>query len=326
MIEVKNLTKYYGSKLGVEDVSFTIEKGEIVGLLGPNGAGKSTIMKMINGYFPPTSGTITVGGYDVVENPREAAACIGFLPEIPPLYVEMAVEDFLTFIAKIRGVPRAERKEHVAHVMELASITHVRDRLIKNLSKGYRQRVGLAQALVNLPEILILDEPTVGLDPKQITEVRDLIKELSKEHTVILSSHILSEVNAICEKIIIINRGHLVTVDSVEHLERGTGRSMLLRVKAEAQQVMEIVGGMAGVESVQVLPAQPGDGESVRVSVLAAEDGDLAEELFHLCALHDMPILEMRRLDASLEEVFLTLTADNATAQEQPVQDEKEGE
>ncbi|MBP0963121.1 MAG: ABC transporter ATP-binding protein, partial [Oscillospiraceae bacterium] len=242
MIEVKNLTKYYGSNKGVENVSFTIEKGEIVGLLGPNGAGKSTIMKMINGYFPPTSGTITVGGYDVVENPREAAACIGFLPEIPPLYVEMPVEDFLMFIAKIRGVPRAERKEHIAHVMELANITHVRDRLIKNLSKGYRQRVGLAQALVNLPEILILDEPTVGLDPKQITEVRDLIKELSKEHTVILSSHILSEVNAICEKIIIINRGQLVTVDTVEHLERGTGRSTLLRVKADPQRVQEVLG------------------------------------------------------------------------------------
>ena len=215
MIEVKNLTKYYGSKMGVEDVSFTIQKGEIVGLLGPNGAGKSTIMKMINGYFPPTSGTILVDGHNVVEEPREDAACIGFLPEIPPLYVEMVVEDYLMFIAQIRGVPRAERKEHIGHVMELASISHVRDRLIKNLSKGYRQRVGLAQALVNLPEVLMLDEPTVGLDPKQITEVRDLIKELSKEHTVILSSHILSEINAICEKVIIINRGRLVTVDTV---------------------------------------------------------------------------------------------------------------
>ena len=322
MIEVKNLTKYYGSKMGVEDVSFTIEKGEIVGLLGPNGAGKSTIMKMINGYFPPTSGTITVGGYDVVENPREAAACIGFLPEIPPLYVEMPVEEFLMFIAKIRGVPRAERKEHIAHVMELANITHVRERLIKNLSKGYRQRVGLAQALVNLPEVLILDEPTVGLDPKQITEVRDLIKELSKEHTVILSSHILSEVNAICEKIIIINRGRLVTVDSVEHLERGTGRSTLLRVKADPQRVMEVLGGCDSIESVQALPAQPGDGDTVRFSVLAAHDGGVAEELFHLCAASGMPILEMRSLDASLEEVFLTLTADNAA--EQNTGEEKE--
>lgn len=323
MIEVKNLTKYYGSKMGVENVSFTIEKGEIVGLLGPNGAGKSTIMKMINGYFPPTSGTITVDGYDVVENPREAAACIGFLPEIPPLYVEMPVEDFLMFIAKIRGVPRAERKEHIAHVMELANITHVRERLIKNLSKGYRQRVGLAQALVNLPEVLIMDEPTVGLDPKQITEVRDLIKELSKEHTVILSSHILSEVNAICEKIIIINRGRLVTVDSVEHLERGTGRSTLLRVKADARTAAQILGSCGEVESAQVMPAQPGDGDSVRFSVLAAKDGGIAEELFRLCAENDMPILEMRPLDASLEEVFLTLTADSS-AVEQPAADKKE--
>ena len=322
MIEVTNLTKYYGSKMGVEDVSFTIEKGEIVGLLGPNGAGKSTIMKMINGYFPPTSGSITVDGFDVVENPREAAARIGFLPEIPPLYVEMPVEDFLLFIAKIRGVPRAERKAHVAHVMELANIGHVRDRLIKNLSKGYRQRVGLAQALVNLPEVLILDEPTVGLDPKQITEVRDLIRELSKNHTVILSSHILSEVNAICQKVIIINRGRLVAVDTVEHLERGTGHSLLLRLRTEAHSAMEFIGRMAGVEDVQRLPAQPGDGDSVRFSVQASEHEDIGEELFRLCALHDMPILEMRRLDASLEEVFLTLTADQSAGE--PA--EKEGE
>ena len=182
--------------------------------------------------------------------------------------------------------------------------------------------MGLAQALVNLPEILILDEPTVGLDPKQITEVRDLIKELSKEHTVILSSHILSEVNAICEKIIIINRGHLVTVDSVEHLERGTGRSTLLRVKADQQRVLDVLGGCESIEAVQVLPAQPGDGESVRFSVLAAKDGGVAEELFRLCAEKDMPILEMRPLDASLEEVFLTLTAD--TAAEQGAGEEKE--
>ena len=322
MIEVKNLTKYYGSKMGVEDVSFTIQKGEIVGLLGPNGAGKSTIMKMINGYFPPTSGTILVDGHNVVEEPREAAACIGFLPEIPPLYVEMVVEDYLMFIAQIRGVPRAERKEHIAHVMELASISHVHDRLIKNLSKGYRQRVGLAQALVNLPEVLILDEPTVGLDPKQITEVRDLIKELSKEHTVILSSHILSEINAICEKVIIINRGRLVTVDTVEHLERGTGRSMLLRVKTDPLRAQEVIGRMPEIESVQRLPAQPGDGDSVRFSVLAKEDSDIAEDLFHICALSNMPILEMRPLDASLEEVFLTLTSDSAA---DAAQTEKEG-
>ena len=322
MIEVKNLTKYYDSKMGVEDVSFTIQKGEIVGLLGPNGAGKSTIMKMINGYFPPTSGTILVDGHNVVEEPREAAACIGFLPEIPPLYVEMVVEDYLMFIAQIRGVPRAERKEHIGHVMELASISHVRDRLIKNLSKGYRQRVGLAQALVNLPEVLILDEPTVGLDPKQITEVRDLIKELSKEHTVILSSHILSEINAICEKVIIINRGRLVTVDTVEHLEHGTGRSMLLRVKTDPLRAQEVIGRMPEIESVQRLPAQPGDGDSVRFSVLAKEDSDIAEELFQICVVSNMPILEMRPLDASLEEVFLTLTSDNAAGAEQT---EKEG-
>ena len=324
MIEVKNLTKYYGSKLGVEDVSFTIEKGEIVGLLGPNGAGKSTIMKMINGYFPPTSGTITVDGYDVVENPREAAARIGFLPEIPPLYVEMVVEDFLTFIACIRGVPRAQRKEHVAEVMELANITHVKNRIIKNLSKGYRQRVGLAQALVNLPEVLILDEPTVGLDPKQITEVRDLIKELSKNHTVILSSHILSEINEICEKVIIINQGHLVTVDTVEHLERGAGRGMLLRVKAYPQRALEQLRGIPGLESVREMPAQPGDGDSVRFSVVAGDDQEVGERLFRMCAAQDIPILEMRPLDASLEEVFLALTSDHSGAQVQADQTERE--
>lgn len=322
MIEVKNLTKYYGSKLGVEDISFSIEKGEIVGLLGPNGAGKSTIMKMINGYFPPTSGTITVDGFDVVENPREAAARIGFLPEIPPLYVEMPVEDYLAFLARIRGVPRAERKSHVEYVMELANITHVRGRLIKNLSKGYRQRVGLAQALVSLPEVLILDEPTVGLDPKQITEVRDLIKELSREHTVILSSHILSEVNAICEKIIIINQGHLVASDTVEHLEQSAGQGTLLRLRAEPRRALELVGRLAEVEAVRQLPAHPGDGDSVRLSVQAQEGENLAEALFHLCAAENMPILELRTLDASLEEVFLHLTTEQA-AQPQPAEKEE---
>ncbi len=196
--------------------------------------------------------------------------------------------------------------------MELASITHVRGRIIKNLSKGYRQRVGLAQALVSLPEVLILDEPTVGLDPNQLAEVRDLIKELSKEHTVILSSHILSEVNAICEKVIIINHGRLVTVDSVERLERGSGRGTLLRLKADPQRALEVLGSCGGIESVQRLPAQPGDGNSVRLSVVAEGEGEPGEELFRLCAANDLPILELRPLDASLEEVFLTLTGETA--------------
>ena len=312
MLEVSHLTKYYGDKLGVEDVSFSVAKGEIVGLLGPNGAGKSTIMKMIAGYHAPSSGTVTVGGFDVVESPREAARHIGFLPEIPPLYPDMAVEEYLSFLAQIRGVAKKERRAHVDEVMELANISHVKTRLIRNLSKGYRQRVGLAQALVSLPELLILDEPTVGLDPKQITEVRDLIKRLSLDHTVILSSHILSEISAICERIVIINRGHLVAEDTMEGLAARAegGDSFLLRVKDPAGRAQALFAGLENAAGVEALDG--GEDGCRRFTLTAKPGAPLREEVFRLCAGEDLPILEMRTLGASLEDVFLSLTSDGA--------------
>lgn len=316
MITVSHLTKYYGDKLGVSDISFTIEKGEIVGLLGPNGAGKSTIMKMLTGYMAPSSGTITIDGVDVVESPAEAGRKIGFLPEIPPLYVEMAVEDYLTFMAQIRKVPRAQRKEHVAQVMELASITHVKDRLIKNLSKGYRQRVGLAQALIGFPEVLILDEPTVGLDPKQIAEVRALIEKLSEDHTIILSSHILSEIKMTCERVIIINRGQLVAADTMENLEQGDGSRFQLRVRGEASLVEEALRDAPGILSVTPDEEKGEEGES-RWVVVAQPGSDARVEVFHRLAKADLPILELRTLGHTLEEAFLAITSGQDKPQEE---------
>lgn len=311
MIEVQNLTKLYGDKRGVSDISFTIQKGEIVGLLGPNGAGKSTIMKMLTGYMAPTSGSITVCGCDVVEDPSQAGRHIGFLPELPPLYVEMGVEEYLRFMAEIRKVPKAQRKEHVAQVMELANITHVKERLIRNLSKGYRQRVGLAQALVGFPQVLILDEPTVGLDPKQIAEVRSLIEKLSKDHTIILSSHILSEIKMTCERVIIINQGRLVAQDTMAHLENGDETRFLLRVRGEPQRVEALLAAVPGVEEVQASQGQEAQG---CCSFTVTTGGDLAvrEDIFHSLACEDLPILELRTLGHTLEEAFLSLTDEEA--------------
>ena len=218
MIEAIGLTRHYGDKRGVSDINFKIEKGEIIGLLGPNGAGKSTIMKMITGYMAPSEGTVVIDGSDIVKDRKKATSKIGFLPEIVPLYTEMRVEDYLYFLSEIKGIKKKARKAHIVNIMELVKVIDVKDRLIKNLSKGYRQRVGMAGALIGLPEILIFDEPTVGLDPKQITQVRDLIKKLSEKHTVILSSHILSEITMICEKVMIVNNGKLIAVDTVENL------------------------------------------------------------------------------------------------------------
>ncbi len=309
MITVEHLTKYYGDKLGVNDISFTIEKGEIVGLLGPNGAGKSTIMKMLTGYMAPTSGTIQIDGVDVVEDPAAAGKKIGFLPEIPPLYLEMGVEDYLRFMAEIRKVPRRQRKEHVAQVMEQTSITHVKDRLIRNLSKGYRQRVGLAQALIGFPEVLILDEPTVGLDPKQIAEVRGLIEKLSEDHTIILSSHILSEIKMTCERVIIINRGYLVAADTLENLEQGDACRFQLQVQGEADRVRAVLGQAPGILLLEEGENQEKkEGESVWVvTTQSGQEGRV--EIFHRLAAADLPILELRPLRHTLEEAFLSITS-----------------
>ncbi|NLB43795.1 MAG: ATP-binding cassette domain-containing protein, partial [Clostridiaceae bacterium] len=212
MIEIRNLVKYYGDILAVNDITFTVNKGEILGFLGPNGAGKSTTMNILTGFLSATSGTVTVNGYDILDNPQKAKTCIGYLPENPPLYLDMTVIEYLRFVSELKGVPPAQRIKQLAEIMKLVRITDVSGRLIKNLSKGYRQRVGIAQAMVGNPEVLVLDEPTIGLDPKQIIEIRNLIKELGKTHTVILSSHILPEVQAVCERVVIINKGSIAAI------------------------------------------------------------------------------------------------------------------
>lgn len=307
MMTVANITKYYGDKLGVSDVSFSIEEGEIIGLLGPNGAGKSTIMKMIAGYMLPTSGRITLDGVNIIENPSEAGKIIGYMPEIPPLYGEMSVEYYLRFLSEIRKVPRAKRSEHLKEVMAITNISNVKDRLIKNLSKGYRQRVGLAQALIGNPKVLILDEPTVGLDPHQITEVRNLIARLSRDHTIILSSHILSEITMMCKRIIIINQGHLLVDDSLEHLEHGEADRWIVRVKADPALAQKVLADIPDVISVEKMETN-GDQDQCAFKVAMRNALEVRERIFFRLAEAGMPLLELRSAAQTLEEVFIDLT------------------
>jgi ABC-2 type transport system ATP-binding protein len=250
MIEIRNLVKYYGDILAVNDVTFTVQKGEILGFLGPNGAGKTTTMNILTGFLSATSGTVTINGYDILENPQMAKRCIGYLPENPPLYLDMTVIEFLKFVSELKGVVKEDRIKQLAEIMKLVRITDVANRLIKNLSKGYRQRVGIAQALVGNPEVLVLDEPTVGLDPKQIIEIRNLIKELGKRHTVILSSHILPEVQAVCERVVIINKGKIAAEDTPEGLSRKMAKTS--KVSSSALKARPGCDSKA-----RVLPAYP---------------------------------------------------------------------
>lgn len=313
MIEAKNLTKYYGEKLGVENVSFTIGDGEIVGLLGPNGAGKSTLMKMLTGYHMPTSGELYIDGVDAIASPKEAMSRIGFLPEIPPLYVDMTVADFLTFCAHIDGVSKKEAAAKVDEVMDTASITDVKNRLIRHLSKGYRQRVGLAQALIGDPDILIMDEPTVGLDPKQMAEFRELMIALSHNHTIILSSHILSEVNQVCQKLIIFNRGHVVAQDTAANLEQGlrSGDRFHVKLRADAERAAQVIRAVEGVRIVADRSDAVSDPGCCYLSVEGEGEG-LRERMFRALAAADLPILELSSDRLTLEQVFLDLTGDGA--------------
>lgn len=310
MIEVQNLTKKYGDHLAVDQLSFRVEKGQIYGFLGPNGAGKSTTMNIITGYLAATSGTVIIDGKDIQKEPEEAKRKIGYLPELPPLYVEMTVYEYLRFVAELKKVPKAEQKTQIADVMDMVQITDMKNRLIKNLSKGYRQRVGLAQAILGYPEVIILDEPTVGLDPKQIIEIRDLIKKLGEEHTVILSSHILSEVSAVCDHIMIISHGKLVASDSPEGLQKlmsGTAQLMLC-IKGVYEQIEGILEEIANVEKVEKLGEE--EGGCVRVKVYFTDPTDVREQIFYAMAENKLPILEMSCLEKSLEDIFLELTGD----------------
>lgn len=307
MIEVTSLTKYYGDKVGINDVSFSIKKGETVGLLGPNGAGKTTIMKMLAGYMLPTSGSITIDGIDVIDHPKEALRQIGFMPEIPPLYTEMEVISYLNFISEIKGVKPKDREAHIIEIMELTAISNVKNRLIKNLSKGYRQRVGLAHALVGFPSVLILDEPTVGLDPKQITEVRKLIEELSHDHTIILSSHILPEIKMICARVIIISNGRIVLEDQVDNLEEG-GKSFMVKVKGDPKKILKV---LREIPNLEVKPMDESIDEDSQFSkfILTGETGPMTrEKVFNKLATEKLPIIDMRSIGNSLEDIFLDIT------------------
>ena len=309
-------------------IHFSLEEGTILGFLGPNGAGKSTTMNIITGYLSPTEGSITVDGFDTLENPLEAKKRIGYLPEIPPLYTDMTVKEYLNFMYDLKKV-KLPRKEHIAEICSLVKIDDVYGRLIANLSKGYRQRVGIAQALLGNPPVLILDEPTVGLDPKQIIEIRNLIKSLGRKHTVILSSHILSEVQAVCERVIVINRGSIVadgTPDSLAHSLSNENR-LLLRMEGEEKAIKQGLHSLRGVKEVDAYgEKEPGVYE---FSVEGNEGTDLRRPVFALAAQNHWPILSMKNTDLTLEDVFLRLTSDlydhQETAQPSEILDGKEG-
>ena len=308
MIEVSNLVKKYGDHTAVDHLSFQIEKGKIYGFLGPNGAGKSTTMNMITGYIASTEGKVMIDGHDILEEPEAAKKCIGYLPEMPPLYFDMTVLEYMKFAADLKKIPRNQKDKQIKEVMDMVKITDMKDRLIKNLSKGYRQRVGLAQAILGYPEVIILDEPTVGLDPKQIIEIRDLIKSLKQKHTVILSSHILSEVRAVCDYVLIISHGKLVASDTPDNLERlaAGSNSLLMKVKGEKDTIrkdLETIEGVTGVEM-----SYDSDEELWKTKVSIQGNVDIREKVFYAMAKANCPIYEMQVKRVSLEDVFLELT------------------
>ena len=309
MIEINHLVKKYGSHVAVDDLSLTVEPGRIYGFLGPNGAGKSTTMNIITGYLAATGGEVKINGFDVLKQPEEAKKCVGYLPELPPLYMDMTVKEYLDFVAELKKLDKSLRAGYVKEAMKITRTEEVSGRLIRNLSKGYRQRVGFAQAVLGYPEILILYEPTVGLDPKQIIEIRDLIRELGKKHTIILSSHILSEISAVCDHVFIISHGKLVASDSTENLlERMTGAQEIeLLLKAEENEAETAIREIAQVERCEKTEAKE-DG-TVGLLVTAKKDADVREAIYHTCVEHHMPILEMKAASKSLEDVFLELTA-----------------
>lgn len=308
MIEVKNLVKRYGDHTAVDHLSFEIEKGKIYGFLGPNGAGKSTTMNMITGYIASTEGTVVIDGHDILEEPEEAKKCIGYLPEMPPLYFDMTVLEYLKFVADLKKIPKDKKATMIEEIMDMVKITDMKNRLIKNLSKGYRQRVGIAQAVLGYPEVIILDEPTVGLDPKQINEIRDLIKGLKQKHTVILSSHILSEVSAVCDYVLIISHGKLVASDTPENLGKlaAGSNNLNLLVKGQKDTIRAALEAVEGVKEVTVKKS-PEEGVYA-ITVGTEENMDVREKVFYSMVNASCPILEMQSKKVSLEEIFLELT------------------
>ncbi|MCR5720209.1 MAG: ABC transporter ATP-binding protein [Lachnospiraceae bacterium] len=310
MIEVKNLTKKYGDHYAVRDLSFNIEEGLIYGFLGPNGAGKSTTMNMITGYLAPSSGTVVAEGFDIVNEPEKAKALIGYLPEIPPLYPDMTVSEYLTFAAELKGENKKEVNKRVPEVMDKTGITSMKDRLIKNLSKGYKQRVGVSQAILGTPKLIILDEPTVGLDPKQIIEFRELIKELSKEHTILISSHILSEISVVCDRLLILVKGELRAFGTPDEIKESVSKNKVisLKVKGSASSLESILSDMESVESFTEIKSE-GDFSSSEIT--QKEGKDIREELFNRLCKERLPIYELVCHEKTLEDAFIELTGQN---------------
>ena len=311
MIEVKNVTKKYGNFVAVDNISFTVNDGEVVGFLGPNGAGKSTTMNMITGFIVPTDGTIIVNGFDTSKQSIKAKQEIGYMPEGVPLYTDLTVKEFVTYMAELKKVPHKEKKERVANVLRETGIEDVADRLIRNLSRGYKQRVSLAGALVGDPKIVILDEPTVGLDPKQITEIRQLIKRLGKKHTVILSSHILSEVSQICEKVIIINKGKIVAIDTPENLEKETERQnvILLTVEDNSNNMKTLKNDIP--ELIECKCIKDNDDGTKQYMLKSSIEFDLRKKLFEILPKKNITIFELKSAEKSLEDAFITIIDEN---------------
>ncbi|MBE5899143.1 MAG: ATP-binding cassette domain-containing protein [Lachnospiraceae bacterium] len=308
MIEIRNLTKKYGNHIAVDDISLDIKPGKVYGFLGPNGAGKSTTMNIITGYLAPTSGEVKIDGHDIYKEPEEAKACIGYLPEIPPLYVDMKVEEYLEFVAELKKVSKDNIKKEVERVINLTRINDVSSRIINNLSKGYRQRVGMAQAIIGSPKIIILDEPTVGLDPNQIKEVRDLIKSLAGDHTVILSSHILSEISETCSHVFIINKGKIIANNSIETLSNYFNSKQVLEIvaKGDLNKCKEVIEKIEDIESVSV---ENGTEEgTINITVTAHYSKDVREDVSLALSSEKISIFEMKEDVKSLEDVFLQLT------------------
>ena len=308
MIEINNLVKKYGDHVAVDNLSLKVEPGKIYGFLGPNGAGKSTTMNIITGYLGATSGEVKINGFDIFTQPEEAKKCVGYLPEIPPLYIDMTVVEYLDFVAELKKLDKKNRKNYVKEAMDTTGITEVSGRMIRNLSKGYKQRVGLAQAILGYPEVIILDEPTVGLDPMQIIEIRNLIKKLGENHTVILSSHILTEISAVCDHVFIISKGKLVASDSTEMLlsEMSGEQEISLTIKGDAEAVSNSVKDIEDVTNVNICEASE-EGTSLLI-VTAKKRSDVRELVFEKVISCKAVILEMKTVSKSLEDVFLELT------------------
>ena len=327
MIELKNVTKKYGSFTAVDNISFKIEEGEIVGLLGPNGAGKSTTMNMITGFIQPTEGQILIDDVDALKKPKKAKKNIGYMPESTPLYMDLTPKEFLKYMAELKMVPKKERKQNVMDVIQKTGLEEVQNKIIKNLSRGYKQRVSLAGSLVGNPKVLILDEPTVGLDPKQITEIRSMIKTLGKEHTIILSSHILSEVSQICEKVIIINKGKIVAIDSPENLENKVeeGNSVLVVVEDLNNKIMSIKEVIPAIQEIKLMKDLEDGTKQYMIS--CNTDTDIRKSIFEEFAKAEITIFELKKAEATLEDAFMKLISQKEETVEEivekPVKKEK---